>query len=63
MHNDDITCFHLNYRSLISEFTGIQVLFKTLSFKFDIITFSETWVSILKIHNFFTNSAWILTVY
>ena len=37
--------FHLNCRSLLANFDNINVLLTSLTLEFDIITFSETWLT------------------
>lgn len=37
-----LSCFHLNCRSLVSKATDIQIFLQLISFSFDIIAFTET---------------------
>ena len=43
--SNNISYFHLNCRSLLANFDNINVLLTSLTLKFDIITFSETWLT------------------
>ncbi len=53
--HDNVSSFHLNCRSFLSKINSIETLFASFTYKFDIITFSETWLAAEDI-KFLTNA-------